>query len=203
MTGSLLAITPVDAPGGAETTLLRLLAGLRDRGWQIALTTPGRGPLREQALAAGFRWHALPLGGLAPRSGTRALRSWPLARRLSRWPQVVYLNGGVCGRVLPALGRPARIVLHIHDMVRRVPRFWRRADVVLAASQAVADRLGGLEPHVVTRPPTPTHRAWPRRGQTRAGRSSVSSDAWSHVRARSTSSARRRRSAVKSRGPGS
>ena len=105
MTGSLLAITPVDAPGGAETTLLRLLSGLRDRDWQITLTTPGAGPLREQALAAGFRWDRLPLGGLAPRTGGRALASWPLARRLSRGAQIVYLNGGVCGRVLPALGR--------------------------------------------------------------------------------------------------
>ncbi len=155
MTGSLLAITPVDAAGGAETTLLRLLAGLRDRGWQVALTTPGAGPLREQALAAGLRWHPLPLGGLAPRTGGRAVASWPLARRLSRSAQIVYLNGGVCGRVLPALGRRTRIVLHIHDMVRRVPRFWRRADVVLAASQAVADRLEGLEAHVVYPPVDP------------------------------------------------
>ena len=39
---------------------------------------------------------------------------------------MVYLNGAVCGRMLPALpaGR-ARRVLHIHDLVSRVPRFWR------------------------------------------------------------------------------
>ena len=76
-------------------------------------------------------------------------------RRLARGAQVVYLNGGVCGRVLPALRRPARVVLHIHDMVRRVPRFWRRADVVLAASHAVADRLHGLDAHVVYPPADP------------------------------------------------
>jgi glycosyltransferase involved in cell wall biosynthesis len=69
---------------------------------------------------------------------------------------VVYLNGGVCGRLLPALGRPGersqRVVLHIHDMVERVPRFWRRADVVLAASRAVAQRLTGLSAQVVYPP---------------------------------------------------
>jgi glycosyltransferase involved in cell wall biosynthesis len=155
MTGSLLAITPVDAPGGAETTLMRLLAGLRERGWQLAITTPHRGPLADQARAAGFRWHPLPLGGLAPRAGARALASWPAAGRLSRGSEVVYLNGGVCGRVIPALRRRARLVLHIHDMVRQVPRLWRRADVVLAASQAVADRLHGLDGHVVYPPADP------------------------------------------------
>jgi glycosyltransferase involved in cell wall biosynthesis len=40
-------------------------------------------------------------------------------------------------------------------MVRRVPRIWRRADVVLADSLAVADRLPGLRPHVVYGPVDP------------------------------------------------
>jgi glycosyltransferase involved in cell wall biosynthesis len=43
-------------------------------------------------------------------------------------------------------------VLHIHDIVPRVPPFWRRSDVVLAASQAVAERLGDLPAHVVYGP---------------------------------------------------
>jgi hypothetical protein len=38
--GRLLAVAAVDAPGGAETTLLRLLARLRSRGWEVTLTTP-------------------------------------------------------------------------------------------------------------------------------------------------------------------
>jgi glycosyltransferase involved in cell wall biosynthesis len=65
----------------------------------------------------------------------RALRSWPRVRRLAATASAVYLNGAVCGRLLPALsaGR-ARQVLHIHDLVARVPRFWRQADLVLAAS---------------------------------------------------------------------
>jgi glycosyltransferase involved in cell wall biosynthesis len=43
-------------------------------------------------------------------------------------------------------------VLHVHDIVARVPRFWRRADVILAASGAVAQRLGSLRCDVVHGP---------------------------------------------------
>jgi glycosyltransferase involved in cell wall biosynthesis len=171
MNRRLLAITPVDHPGGAETTLLRLLAGLHSRGWEIGLTTPGNGALREQAIAAGFRWYGLPLGGLARGSGARALLSWPRARRLGGQVEVVYLNGGVCGRVLPALApfRRARLVLHIHDLVSRVPWFWRTADHVIAASQAVARRLPGLAAEVIYPPVDPDPPAapapWPEDGR--------------------------------------
>ncbi len=156
----LLAITAVDHPGGAETGLLRLLAGLRPRGWAISLTTPGLGPLRDEALGAGYGWHALPVGGLGRGRGLRSLAGWPRARSLAADADVVYLNGGVCGRLLPALwpfrrrGAP-RLVLHVHDMVARVPRFWRWADVVLADSAAVARRLPGLDPQVVYCPVDP------------------------------------------------
>jgi glycosyltransferase involved in cell wall biosynthesis len=151
--GRLLAVAAVDHPGGAETTLLRLLARLQSRGWQVTLTTPGNGPLRDAALEAGHAWLALPVGGLGARTGARALASWPRIHRLARAASVVYLNGSVCGRLLPALpASGARRVLHIHDIVARVPPFWRLADVVLAASQAVADRLGALGSHVVYGP---------------------------------------------------
>ncbi len=166
MTNRLLAITPVDHPGGAETTLLRLLAGLKVKGWSIAITTPGLGPLRDSALTAGYGWHGLPLGGLGTGQGLLAIAAWPRARAFASAVDVVYLNGAVCGRLLPALPRlRARIVLHIHDMVTRIPRFWRRADVVLAASRAVAERLGSLQPQVVCPPvdPEPPQRGapWP------------------------------------------
>jgi glycosyltransferase involved in cell wall biosynthesis len=168
MSRRLLAIAPVDHPGGAETTLMRLLGGLRGRDWEITLTTPGGGLLRDQAQAAGYGWHPLPIGGLRRRRGAGALVSWPAVRRLERAADIVYLNGAVCGRLLPALGwrrGRRRLVLHIHDMVARVPGFWGRADVVLAASQAVAARLASLQPHVVYPPadPDPPHERapWP------------------------------------------
>jgi glycosyltransferase involved in cell wall biosynthesis len=154
--GRLLAIAPVDHPGGAEIHLLRLLAGLRERGWHTTLTTPGEGPLRSAALEAGHRWHPLAVGGLEPFTGARAVLSWPRVRRHARGADVVYLNGTVCGRLLPALrGQRARRVLHVHDMVDRVPRFWRGADVVLADSRAVAERLGPLRSEVVYGPVDP------------------------------------------------
>jgi glycosyltransferase involved in cell wall biosynthesis len=145
--------------------LLRLLRGLSLRDWRITLTTPGEGPLHNAARAAGYRWEPLSVGGLAEGSGARAVASWPRARRLARDQDVCYLNGGVCGRLLPALPGSVRRILHIHDMVRRVPRFWSRADIVLADSQAVAARLDGLDPHVVYGPvdpnPPQTPSRWP------------------------------------------
>ncbi len=164
--GRLVAVAAVDEPGGAETTLMRLLARLRGRGWEITLTTPGGGTLREAALAADLDWRPLRVGGLRERTGGRAVLSWPRMRRLGRGAAVVYLNGSVCGRLLPALpAGAARRVLHVHDIVERVPSFWQRADVVLAASQAVADRLHGLASHVVYGPveatPAQARAPWP------------------------------------------
>jgi glycosyltransferase involved in cell wall biosynthesis len=161
----LAAIMAVDHAGGAETALLRLVSRLAARGWDVTVTTPGAGPLRDRALAAGYSWRPLPLGSLARRHGTRSIGSWPAARRLAREHDVVYLNGGVCGRLLPALPAAALRVLHVHDMVDRVPRFWHRADVVLADSQAVANRLEGVAAHVVYAPvepdPPPADAPWP------------------------------------------
>ena len=146
--------------------LLRFVDHLPASAWEVTLTAPHEGPLTERASASGYRWAVLPVGGLAPRSGARAIASWPRARRLARDAHIVYLNGTVSGRLLPALpAGAARRVLHIHDIVDRVPRFWHRADVVLAASQAVADRLDGLNAHVVYCPvdgdPPATAAPWP------------------------------------------
>ena len=141
-----LAVCAVDRPGGAEIGLLRLVRRLPS--WEVTLTTPADGPLRTAAAVAGCSVETLGVGGLARGAGARAVRSWPRARRLARAHDVVYLNGTVAGRVLPALGG-APAVLHVHDMVERVPRFWRRAQLVLADSEAVAARLDGLNPVVV------------------------------------------------------
>jgi hypothetical protein len=152
MSRRLLAINPVDHPGGAETTLMRLLSGLAVRDWEITVTTPGRGALSSAVELAGYNWQPLPLGGIGARQGTRAVVSFPRVRTLAAQADVVYLNGAVTGRALPALASAQRTVLHIHDMVRRVPRIWQLADVVLAASGAVAARLAGLDAEVVYPP---------------------------------------------------
>ena len=140
---SMVAITPVDHAGGAEIGLLRLLRRLRAAGWALTLTTPGDGPLARAARERGIHVERLAVGGLAGGAGARAVASWPGVRRLARAHDVVYLNGTVCGRLLPAaIG--ARTVLHVHDLVERVSPLWHRADVLLADSRAAAERLGRL-----------------------------------------------------------
>jgi len=164
----LLGVCQVDHPGGAEIGLLRLVRRLADRGWKVTLTSPHGEPLEGEAPAHPDErpapWIALDVGGLRAGAGARAVASWPRARRLARSADVVYLNGTVAGRLLPAL-TGHRTVLHVHDIVERVPRHWHRADVVLADSQAVADRLEGLDANVVFCPveldPPPVEAPWP------------------------------------------
>jgi glycosyltransferase involved in cell wall biosynthesis len=162
----LLAVCAVTHPGGAEVGLLRLLPRLRD--WEVTLTTPGPGSMADAARAAGAHVEQLALGGLAAGRGARAVGSFARARRLARGADLVYLNGTVAGRLLPAL-RGRRTLLHVHDMVDRVPAHWHAAGVVLADSQAVADRLGALPAHVVgcpvelDAPPAPAP-PWPAGG---------------------------------------
>jgi glycosyltransferase involved in cell wall biosynthesis len=162
-TVKLLAVNAVDRPGGAEVGLLRLAERLRERDWEITLTSPREGPLSD----AGYPWLRLDVGGLGHGEGARAVGSWPRALRLAQRFDVVYLNSTVCGRLLPAL-RGTRTVLHVHDIVDRVPRHWASADVVLADSQAVADRLDGLEAHIVYCPieldPPAAEAPWGRNG---------------------------------------
>ncbi len=140
----ILAVCAVAHPGGAEIGLLRLAPRLTARGHALTLATPGPGPMDD----AGLPMVRLDAGGMERGAGAAAVRSWPRVRRLARGADLVYLNGTVSGRLLPALaGR--RTVLHVHDIVDRVPRFWSLADAVLADSQAVADRLPGLHAEVV------------------------------------------------------
>lgn len=156
----LLGVCQADEPGGAELGLLRLARRLTARGWEVTVTTPTGGSLAN----AGYEWAPLDVGGLAAGAGARAVASWPRTRLLGRRHDVVYLNGTVAGRLLPAL-RGLHTVLHVHDVVARVPRHWHGATVVLADSQAVADRLEGLDAHVVYCPveldPPAVSAPWP------------------------------------------
>jgi glycosyltransferase involved in cell wall biosynthesis len=140
----ILAVCAVAQPGGAEIGLLRLAPRLTARGHELTLATPGPGPMDD----AGVPIVRIDSGGMEAGGGARAVRSWPRVRRLARDADLVYLNGTVSGRLLPGLaGR--RTVLHVHDIVDRVPRFWSLANAILADSQAVADRLTGLRADVV------------------------------------------------------
>ncbi|HET6509457.1 MAG TPA: glycosyltransferase family 4 protein [Baekduia sp.] len=164
----LLAVCQVDRPGGPEIGLLRLLTRLAGRGWDVALTSPGHTPAVELT-EAGYPWEALEVGGLEHGAGARAVASWPRARKLSREVDVTYLNGTVAGRLLPAL-RGHATVLHVHDIVDRVPRHWHGADLVLADSRAVGARLDPLDVHVIgcpvdLDPPRAGTPPWPTDGQ--------------------------------------
>lgn len=159
----LLAVCQVDRPGGPEIGLARLLRRLERRGWDVALTSPGLAPAPELA-DAGWPWEPLVVGGLEHGAGARAVASWPRARKLSKDADVTYLNGTVAGRLLPAL-RGHATVLHVHDIVDRVPRHWHGADLVLADSKAVGARLDPLDVHVIGCPveldPAPHAAPWP------------------------------------------
>ena len=166
---TLLGVNAVDHPGGAEVGLLRLASRLSDRGWEVTLSSPhAGGPLAN----AGHRHVRLDVGGLGAGEGARAVASWPRALKLALEYDVVYLNSTVCGRLLPAL-RGTRTVLHVHDLVDRVPRHWHQADVVLADSEAVADRLEGLGARVVLFPveldPPPAPVPWEHATMARRG----------------------------------
>jgi glycosyltransferase involved in cell wall biosynthesis len=157
---SLLVVHAVDRPGGAELALLRAAPLLVERGWRITMTGPtGRRPA---AAPQGVAWARQPVGGLGRGRGAAALLAYRSFRRLADQHDVAYLNGTVPARLLPALGDGAlagaavrglpvrgsvppgraaaapRTVVHVHDMVSRVPRFWGAADALLADSRACA-----------------------------------------------------------------
>ena len=141
---NLLAVNAVDVPGEPELRLLDALRRLSDQGWEPTISTPGEGPPADLALP----WVHLDVGGLGQGEGARAVASWPRALRLAQRFDVVYLNSTVCGRLLPAL-RGTHAVLHVHVPVGRIPRHWHQADVVLADSTAIAQRLEGLPARVI------------------------------------------------------
>ncbi|MDO9408109.1 glycosyltransferase [Patulibacter sp.] len=158
---SLLVVHAVDQPGGAELALLRAAPLLIDRGWRITMTGPGG--RRPAAAPDDVLWRQQAVGGLGRGRGAAALLAYGAFRALAAQHDVAYLNGTVPGRLLPALGTgqvagvaarglrlrghvdasiaappDVRTVLHVHDMVARVPRFWSAADALLADSSACA-----------------------------------------------------------------
>ena len=118
--------------------------------------TAGRRGPAGRAPRASAAWTAAP---------GRARSRLAAARRLARGADVVYLNGTVCGRLLPALaGR--RTVLHVHDIVDAYRALARR-DVVLADCGG-GRALDGLAAHVVHCPveldPPEVPAPWPADG---------------------------------------
>lgn len=138
---SLLVVQALDRPGTAELALLRAAPGLSERGWRITVTGPEG--LRPAEAPDEVTWRALPVGGPGCGGALTAVRAFGQARALAEAHDVVYLNGAVPARHLPALRglRGVRSVLHVHERVARPPAFWGAADLLLASSAASAAPL--------------------------------------------------------------
>ena len=140
-----LAVAQAAEAGGAELALLRLAGPLAAEGVEIELAVPAEGGVARAAREQGLPVHRLPVGPLTRGGWPRAVLAWPRARALVLRvrPDVVWLNGVVPQRLVPALGR-VPVMLHLHDLITHRPpqwrneRFWRRVRFVACASDAVA-----------------------------------------------------------------
>jgi glycosyltransferase involved in cell wall biosynthesis len=138
--------------GGAQESLLTLLAGVAGRGWEPVLVSADRSEhgLLERCRQRGWRvhavrtshWRATPVG--AVRLGVERLAAGRVIRRAiaEAAPVLIHANGVRSGLLLPAdAWRAAPVLLHDRDL--RVPRpalGWlaRRVRAVLAISECVA-----------------------------------------------------------------
>jgi glycosyltransferase involved in cell wall biosynthesis len=122
----LLAVSALADVAGGETMLLRLLPELRERGWDVRLTVPGGGRLREAAADAGIPTAWLPVGPPERRDASSyagvAISPLKMARA-----DVVLLNGLPTQRLFAALRvlrKPA--VLHVDNPLKEPPGAWSR-----------------------------------------------------------------------------
>ncbi len=154
---SLVAVNPLPWVAGGETTLLRLLPRLTERGWQVRMTVPSAGRLRDAGRQLGLPVRRLPLG--PPEERTLASYAGAaLAPAVLAGADVVLLNGLSTQRVVPAirlLRRPALLCVNnplaeSQEAWSR-PGFWTRVRAVAAASDHVADecRAAGAPPELV------------------------------------------------------
>jgi glycosyltransferase involved in cell wall biosynthesis len=164
--------------GGAETSLLEILASVRvaEPGWRLAAIAPADGPFVDRARALGVDARVLPFPRALARIGDshgvdrggrlRFLRAGlsvagharALGRLLSAEnPDVVHSNG-FKAHVVGALARPAgaALVWHIHDYVsgrarttQALGRVAGRASVIVTNSESVSrDVTSTLRPRV-------------------------------------------------------
>lgn len=142
--GRVVAVNPLSWVAGGETTLLRLLPGLAERGWQVSATVPAHGRLGDALDAAGVPVRRLPLG--PPERRTAGAYTGALAApAVLRGNDVCLLNGLSTQRAVPGLRllrTPA--VLLVNNPLERPPpawdnrRHWDTVRAVAAASDHVA-----------------------------------------------------------------
>ena len=176
-----LFVNPLGELGGAERSLLDLAWSLRqaDPSLKLELLSLARGPLTAAARELGVKVHELPLPGPLQELGeNESIRGMALGaalgapsaiafgarfRRVLRdaAPEIIHSNG-LKAHVLTAAVRPSglSLVWHMRDflsvrpvMRRLLPLLGRRADAVIAVSEAVGRDIRPLLPslsvHVV------------------------------------------------------
>jgi glycosyltransferase involved in cell wall biosynthesis len=157
--------------GGATLSLLRVIPHLERRGWAFTFWAPGRGAAEQELKRRGyevataerllrFSWSSLR----EPPGPARRLASMPAYLRGVRAWLRAHDGGLVHANTLLALPElaarrraTAPVVLHVHEVLPDDPRslvaarLARRADVVVAVSEAVAAvlRRRGVEATVV------------------------------------------------------
>src|SRR5579872_341237 len=167
--------------GGAETSLLSLMASVREARpeWELSLAVGGAGPLEERARALGVSVDVLPFPSALARIGDTGRRRVDVARsmiaamgstafyarRLSLLigqiqPDVIHINGFKM-HMLGSLARPRKtgLIWHMHDyastrpLMSRLLRLFRgRCDAIIANSHSVADDVKALCPAVPVEP---------------------------------------------------
>ena len=181
----ILFLNPCGRMGGAETSLVELVAGLRgaEPSLDLWLVAGEDGPLLEKARALGVSVELLPFPDVVARlgdAGTRPLNAFLLTaragmaaivytRRLAKLvhriqPQIVHTNGfkmHVLGAW--AAARQAPVLWHIHDYVSTRPLMRRllgcsasRSTAIIVNSASVAADVRAVLPAV---PVTPIYNA--------------------------------------------
>ena len=137
-------MNPLPGVAGGETTLLRLLPRLGERGWRVSMTVPAGGRLRAAAETIGLDVRLLPLGPPERRTGA-SYAGAALAPVVLAGADSVLLNGLSTQRVVPALTllrRPA--LLLVNNPLPEPPAawgrrgFWRRVRAIAAPSDHAA-----------------------------------------------------------------
>jgi glycosyltransferase involved in cell wall biosynthesis len=152
--------------GGAESCLLTLFGGLRDRypTWDLHLLTAESGPLVAKATALGVTVHLLPFPPIVARMGRHAkgnalralvpagLYSLALRKAVNRLrPEIVHSNGFKMHLLAAWTLRRRVLVCHMHDYLRprRLARWviaatLQRFQAIVTNSLSVAAGLTGL-----------------------------------------------------------
>lgn len=139
----LVAVNPLPWVAGGETTLLRLLPRLSERGWQVSMTVPAAGRLGQAGEALGLPVRRLALGPPQRRTATSYLGA-ALAPLALAGTDVALLNGLSTQRVVPALSllrRPA--LLCVNNPLPAPPAAWGRRGFwsVVRAIAAASDHV--------------------------------------------------------------